>query len=407
MSLRKRIQPGEPIGLKLTLGEREMIQELPMVEPEIAQRVATAPKDQPNVPFTLDELDDLIGHIAAEANHTGDRQKQRRLDRLYEKIDRMLKSHTDQPEAEEKGHLVEAAQPINLSEWAHFMLDLARRGGVATDQYHCKVMLSPAQRRTILELEVNDEIRQLLSVKAEGPRTFNFTAEELGKICHALAGALSVAQGHGRNQILKTAEKIAQGLTEGLTTKKKRRPRTTKKTAFQLRITLQDVKTVVWRQFQVLDCTLPEFHEVIQAVMGWQNSHLYRFEVGGIRYSDPSLSEDLECADGRRIKLSHLVKQGHRQFEYVYDFGDRWRHRIEVESVFQPEEKAKFPVCIEGAGTCPPEDVGGEVGYEEFLRAINDPNDADHQHYLDWCGGWFDPDAFDLALVNRTLRKRS
>ena len=68
----KQIQPDEPIGLTLGVSERLVIQKLISVEPEIAQRVADAPKEQKRIPFTLDELDDLIGHVAAELNHTDD-----------------------------------------------------------------------------------------------------------------------------------------------------------------------------------------------------------------------------------------------------------------------------------------------------------------------------------------------
>ena len=97
------------------------------------------------------------------------------------------------------------------------------------------------------------------------------------------------------------------------------------------------------------------------------------------------------------------MKQGERQLEYVYDLGDNWRHTIEIESGFQPEETASFPVCLEGSGNCSPEDVGGPMGYATFLDVINAPDHERHAELLDWCGGWFDPQAFDLEMVNRRL----
>lgn len=405
MSSPKRIQPGDTIGLKLGVSERLSIQKLTMVDSEIAERVAKAPKSQPRIPFTLDELDDLIGHVAADLNHTKDENRQYWLEKLYNKIDYVLQRYTDEPEiSKEKHGLVDVAEAINLADWATLMLEMAHRSNVPTNQYNCKVILSKAQRRTILELGISDEMRELLTVDAAGPRTFNFTGDELASICLTLAEPLATAKGKYRNHLLKAAEKVAQGLTDSLTSQK-RRTRKTKKptTAFQLKVTLRDVKPVVWRQFQVVDCKLPELHSVIQTVMGWQNCHLYYFEAGNTTYSDPSLCQDMESADGRRIRLSHLVKQGYERFDYVYDYGDFWEHTVEVESVFQPEDDARFPICLEGAASSPPEDVGGSMGYEEFLRIINDPEDTEHEHYLDWCGGWFDPDAFDVELVNRML----
>jgi hypothetical protein len=42
-------------------------------------------------------------------------------------------------------------------------------------------------------------------------------------------------------------------------------------------------------------------------------------------------------------------------------------------------------------------------GYREFLRAIRNPAHKEHAAMLEWVGGSFDPEAFDLALVNRAL----
>jgi len=80
----KRIQPGETIDLKLGVSERLTIQQLTTVEKEISKRVAKAPKDQKKIAFTLDELDDLIGQVAADLNHTKDENKRYWLEKLYE-----------------------------------------------------------------------------------------------------------------------------------------------------------------------------------------------------------------------------------------------------------------------------------------------------------------------------------
>jgi hypothetical protein len=56
-----------------------------------------------------------------------------------------------------------------------------------------------------------------------------------------------------------------------------------------LKITLKDVKPPVWRRVLVPDCPLTKLHEIIQVVMGWDDCHMYDFEVGGLRYTDPAL----------------------------------------------------------------------------------------------------------------------
>ena len=62
-------------------------------------------------------------------------------------------------------------------------------------------------------------------------------------------------------------------------------------------------------------------------------------------------------------------------------------------------------MCLAGERACPPEDVGGVWGYEGFLEAIRDPNHPEHEDYLEWIGGEFDPEAFDLEAINAALRR--
>jgi hypothetical protein len=59
--------------------------------------------------------------------------------------------------------------------------------------------------------------------------------------------------------------------------------------------------------------------------------------------------------------------------------------------------------CTGGENACPPEDVGGPPGYANFLAAISDPRHEEHQNYMEWSGGHFDPARFDQEAVNRTL----
>ena len=113
--------------------------------------------------------------------------------------------------------------------------------------------------------------------------------------------------------------------------------------------------------------------------MGWTNSHLHQFEIGGERSGDPELLDDgfddFECIDSTVTKLSEVVpKTGKRcRFKYEYDFGDCWEHEVTFEGCVKAEPDGRFPLCLEGARSCPPEDVGGVGGYEEFLEALADP----------------------------------
>ena len=64
----------------------------------------------------------------------------------------------------------------------------------------------------------------------------------------------------------------------------------------------------------------------------------------------------------------------------------------------------------DGANRCPPEDIGGPPGYQEFLDALRDVTHPEHESTLDW---WLsvatpdDPvflaDEFDVAGKDREI----
>jgi len=92
------------------------------------------------------------------------------------------------------------------------------------------------------------------------------------------------------------------------------------------------------------------------------------------------------------------------KFRYEYDFGDSWWHELSVEKILPAEKGMHYPVCVAGKNACPPEDVGGMGGYANFLEAMVDPEHREHDEYLQWIGGEFDSEHFDLDEVNDRLR---
>jgi hypothetical protein len=173
---------------------------------------------------------------------------------------------------------------------------------------------------------------------------------------------------------------------------------------YQLKITLRHIRPPVWRRLQVPDCTLAQLHDVIQTCMGWDGYHLHAFEVGGEEFGPPDPTGMLESGDERQVKLSQIVDQGFKKFTYTYDFGDSWEHVIEVEKTVPAEAGARYPRCIAGKRACPPEDCGGPWGYADFLEKIQNANHPEHEDMLEWAGGEFDPEAFDLEAINEELR---
>jgi hypothetical protein len=139
--------------------------------------------------------------------------------------------------------------------------------------------------------------------------------------------------------------------------------------------------------------------------MGWTNSHLHQFVIAGKHYGIPDIDDEYPVIDERHHTLSQIAPQEKCTFMYEYDFGDSWEHNVAVEKIIQPETDTSFALCLEGELACPPEDVGGIPGYEMFLQAIRDPDHEEHDSYLEWVGGEFDPEQFDLKKVNKRLMK--
>jgi hypothetical protein len=164
------------------------------------------------------------------------------------------------------------------------------------------------------------------------------------------------------------------------------------------------VRPAVLRRVQVPgELSLAGLHAVVQVAMGWTDSHLHEFDVDGARYGLPDPDWDAgEVGDEARVTLFRLLGQGDRA-GYVYDFGDGWTHRLTVEKVLAPEPGVSYPRCVSGRRACPPEDVGGPWGYDEFLAAMADPAHPEHEQYREWLGEPFDPAAFDLTEVNAAL----
>ena len=180
--------------------------------------------------------------------------------------------------------------------------------------------------------------------------------------------------------------------------------------ARQVHISLAEIEPTIWRRLLVpADWTLDQLHLGIQAAFGWANYHLHEFLIGGLRYGDVDILSDGALDGDARVFAAAQVRlrdfQGESvEFDYLYDFGDGWRHLVRLEDSVLLEAAPKFASCIAGARARPPEDVGGISGYEGFLEILVDPDDPEYADTKRWCGGHFNPDWFDLDQINKDLR---
>jgi hypothetical protein len=179
---------------------------------------------------------------------------------------------------------------------------------------------------------------------------------------------------------------------------------------FQLKVSLTFSDPLIWRRIQVPgETTLNRLHDIIQLCMGWQDLHVHRFLIGKVFYA-PSEGIDIMEKTGERdeseYQLATLEADMKWVFTYIYDFGDGWEHEIELEETLPRGKDKIHPVLLAGERACPPEDVGGVPGFEEFLTIINSPGHKEHKSIVEWYGAdHFNPDSLDLKKINAVLKK--
>ena len=181
------------------------------------------------------------------------------------------------------------------------------------------------------------------------------------------------------------------------------------RTTYQLRVALKETRPPIWRRFLVSPSTrLSRLHDVLQAVMGWYDCHLHMFIKGRRRFMlpNPWMDEpygEPRFLDERKYRIDQLLKREKDWIEYRYDFGDSWHHRITLQKILPRDPAVRLPVCISGKRSCPPEDSGGVWRFYEMLAILADPDHEEYEEMAEWLDADFDPEAFSIEDVNKTL----
>ncbi len=310
--------------------------------------------------------------------------------------------------------------------------DRAASGNVEERQ---RCQLSEAQRKVIAEL--CPDLSPRLRLAEKNQRRVELTRRELDRVLERVRAALLEAQNYRKLTLHNVVQVLANATPQqspeqrtprrlsgqwvfepaadrAASARSSRQPRssTVTRQAYQLRVELSGTEPPIWRRIQVEDCTLEALHFAIQGAMGWDDSHLYEFEVRGVRYTsrppvdDPlGWDDDLDSKDAGSVRISELIPSNRRwQLRYVYDFGDSWEHVVKLEQILSTTPGTRYPMCVDGARACPPEDCGGLNGYSDFVAAITDPRHEQHEEMLDWHGP-YNPEAFDVSTATKTMRK--
>lgn len=174
---------------------------------------------------------------------------------------------------------------------------------------------------------------------------------------------------------------------------------------YVIKITLDATDPPIWRRIEVPEkYTLWDLHVALQSSMGWLDSHLHAFYVKNENgdmdaYGTPTEDIMNDIKPDWKYKMKRFLNKKNKEVQYMYDFGDSWEHIILLEEVKPADPDRVYPVCTDGAGKCPPEDVGGVSGYEHFVEIMKDANHKKHKNMSAWYGGEYDPEHFDISDI--------
>jgi Plasmid pRiA4b ORF-3-like protein len=182
-----------------------------------------------------------------------------------------------------------------------------------------------------------------------------------------------------------------------------------KRNMLRFKVTLTDVMPAVWRRIEVpASYSFWDLHVAVQDAMGWLDCHLHLFrvrnplsdEIDDIGIPDEDgFEDDPVCLPGWEVPVVRYFDTAGARGVYEYDFGDDWVHEIDLEAIGSRQRGTKYPRCLAGQRTCPPEDCGGPGGYVELLDTIADSSHEEYASTMEWLGGTFDPEVFTPGQV--------
>ena len=188
---------------------------------------------------------------------------------------------------------------------------------------------------------------------------------------------------------------------------------------YQFHVLLLGISPAIWRRVLISKgSSIAALHHVLQIVMGWDDTHLHRFNIHGKEYGIAQPGGIGFRDDPTQVRLEDLHLRLKERFVYEYDFTDNWRHQLRLEHALPLDPTQVHPYCIGGARQAPPDRCGGVVGYLEQKRSFSpvhitsrmleiiedeEARVADYWEEFVAMRYWLHAETFDRTLVNRRL----
>ena len=173
---------------------------------------------------------------------------------------------------------------------------------------------------------------------------------------------------------------------------------------YTFKINLINTEPLVSRTIKVCsETTLYLMHHIIQTAMGWENRHLYEFSINNLRFADSRLVDEEygDMTDVKTVLLEDVFPKIGTSAIYLYDFGDGWKHKLELIEISNAPQNELLPSFVSGQNACPPEDCGGVNRYREIIEILADSTHEEYEIIVDWLGPKFNPVAFNKLTIER------
>ncbi|WP_337785289.1 plasmid pRiA4b ORF-3 family protein [Prevotella sp.] len=181
---------------------------------------------------------------------------------------------------------------------------------------------------------------------------------------------------------------------------------------FTLNVTLNNAPLEIMRQIEVpSNIRLDALAEILTMAMGWEGSHLNQFKANGKFYEETNYEEDAFYKEygwkkfgQHEYSLRDLLNRKGNKILWEYDFGDSWEHSITLESRRKMSAYEEYAVkLLNGKNACPPEDVGGVIGYKHLLEVFDNPKSPEYMMMKDWVSPNFNPKKFSKAKTQNLI----
>lgn len=181
---------------------------------------------------------------------------------------------------------------------------------------------------------------------------------------------------------------------------------------FTLNVTLNNAPLEIMRQIKVpSNIRLDALADILTIAMGWEGSHLNQFKANGKFYEENSYEEDAFNKEygwkkfgQHEYSLRDLLNRKGNKILWEYDFGDSWEHSVTLESRRKISAYKEYTVkLLKGKNACPPEDVGGVIGYKHLLEVLDNPKSPEYMMMKDWVSPNFNPKKFSKAKTQNLI----